>query len=227
MRNRLLFLGLLLGAVVLVFEYINEEPPQSLSEIDKSVSFAEKRAPATSSSQQQPSNKARAGSGPSYPSEESPEAVKKFKSWFETVSADIEASGSSNFFGLDEIKQRASQLTLDQQEWLVQLAVDTQAAAKRKIMAVFLLSEGGLHTTASLAEFVEAPLQAKGIGEPHSPDETRNMQEKSLRVMAIDSLAEKAKTDRDSYDLLVSSIGRIEDPYLKSYAERKLAEIAN
>lgn len=122
-----------------------------------------------------------------------------------------------------EIRKVVAKITPSQARQLLHTARNGAAPAGEKILATYLMVEGGMNTRKELIDFVKDEMAA--AGEPHTEDEINGVREKSLRIMAIDGLFSQAQKDPSSREALVSEIGSIQDPYIKAYAQRKLEEL--
>lgn len=122
-----------------------------------------------------------------------------------------------------EIRNVVAKITPSQARQLLHTARNGAAPAGEKILATYLMVEGGMNTRKELIDFVNDEMAA--AGEPHSEEEINGVREKSLRIMAIDGLFSQAQKDPSSRATLVTEIGSIQDPYIKAYAQRKLEEL--
>lgn len=122
-----------------------------------------------------------------------------------------------------EIRKVVAKITPSQARQLLHTARNSTAPAGEKILATYLMVEGGLTTRNELLDFVNDEMAA--AGEPHTHEEVNGVREKSLRIMAIDGLFSQAQKDPGARAALVSQIGSIQDPYIKAYAQRKLEEL--
>jgi hypothetical protein len=147
----------------------------------------------------------------------------EFQKWI------AEEAKSLNYHNVDGAKKEAqirevvAKITPAQAQQLLHTARNSSAPAGEKILATYLMVEGGLNTRKELLDFVNDEV-APG-GEPHSEDEVKGVREKSLRIMAIDGLFSQAQKDPGARAALAREIETIQDPYIKGYAERKLEEL--
>lgn len=99
-------------------------------------------------------------------------------------------------------------------------ALSEVSSAKEKILSVYLLA-GAKQSTKVLQDFISAPLKGASEPEPHTIEETKSMQEKTLRVMAIDALAERAVKDSEAREALLRLAESVQDAGLRDYILRK------
>ncbi|MCB0420404.1 MAG: hypothetical protein KDD61_05380 [Bdellovibrionales bacterium] len=155
------------------------------------------------------------------------ESMDAFRQWFSEESGRLEDMGPMSPEYLESLSNRAASLADAEQAELVKIARNLSEPAQKKILAVYMLSLGKSGTLQSLTDFIEAPLQAEPDADPHSPEDAKRVQEKSLKIMAIEALVEQAKTDPQARSLLERSMENIADPYLRNYAKRKLTELTH
>ncbi len=123
-----------------------------------------------------------------------------------------------------EIQRVVTQMTQAQSRQLLHTALNPNAPAAEKILSTYLLAEGGARSREELVALAKAPLSGK-VGEPHSEEEVAGVREKSLRIMAIDGLFSDAQRDPRARASLASYVADAQDPFLKAYAQSKLAEL--
>jgi len=110
-------------------------------------------------------------------------------------------------------------------EFFKSVALTLKLPAQKRILATYIMIIGGNDSLEDIGEFIQAPLDAPPNPAPHSVDETTAGREKAMRVMAIDALADRAKSDPSAKTALAKMIPDIQDPWVKSYAEKKLKEL--
>ena len=76
-----------------------------------------------------------------------------------------------------------------------------------------------------LKELIVSPISE--TGETHSVAEMNSMRDKTLRIMALDGLSSRAQSDAQARATLAKAIDEIQDPYVKSYAEKQLSRLEN
>lgn len=175
----------------------------------------------SSSSEAKPVTDSQAGPSAAIP----PSSEENFSAWLSEESKHLDHLVADIPEKTLQLKKMAAQLTQNQMQLLLRTSLNVSAAASERILSTFLLVEGGHHTVATLTKLATAPLSNPGPHETHSTEETLGMQDKSLRIMAIDGLVEQAKENPQARELLAKHIADIKDPYLRAYAERRLAEL--
>jgi len=98
------------------------------------------------------------------------------------------------------------------------------APAKEKIFAAFVLAEAGDRANVQLQQLITAPVITTAPQEPHSEGEMKGIQERSLRLMALEALIGRAEHDPAAREVLEHSIPNIPDTYMKQLAQRRLDE---
>lgn len=146
----------------------------------------------------------------------------EFTQWYETESSNVENSVSSPKEKEQELRSKAQQLTPAEVQYLARLSLQKEAAANKKIFAVYLLSLAPQNTQSGLATIIQAPLEYAGLHEVHSTEETLSMQETTLRRMAFDALLEQTKGNHVLRDKLKEIVSQMKDASLRDYAERSL-----
>lgn len=100
-----------------------------------------------------------------------------------------------------------------------------------RILAAYLLGHSGYANVGDLAALALSPIKLDGKPEAHSLAETQQVQERALRVLAINRLADLARggdaaAAKKALDHLTLIIKTVKDPSVKNYAENKLKEIS-
>lgn len=103
-------------------------------------------------------------------------------------------------------------------------ALAPQAAANERILSAYLLVSAGEKAWSAIQELLLAPL-SRARAEPHTIEEAKAMQEKALRLMAVDGLAEQAATNARARELLSRMASEVQDPGLRNYILQKLGEL--
>lgn len=147
-----------------------------------------------------------------------------FREW---IRAEAKKLNSTNLDGEKE-EQRLSEFLahIDRQKsrLLLQVAQSGSSAGER-ILSTYLLVKGGPRTRSELQQLITSPLPDRGPVEPHTLEETLGIREKSLRIMAVDGLVSQAAKDPNARNVLAKAVEDIQDPYIKDYARRRLAEL--
>lgn len=123
-----------------------------------------------------------------------------------------------------DVNARAARLTAEERQELLRTANDAQASAGEKVLSTFLLVQAGARAHAELRALIAQPVAP--TGEPHSEQELASMRDKTLRIMAIDGLAETAKRDPRAREALTKVVGEISDKQLKTYARERVEQLS-
>ena len=149
----------------------------------------------------------------------------EFQKWVSEEGQLINQRGMDSEQKRRELIAIAKQLTPSKANHLLKVASNAASAAGDKIVAAFLLIEAGNLAQEQLGALIASPLVYGGKQEPHSEGELRGTQERSMRVMAIEGLATRAESDSSARTTLERTIPTIPDPYIRGYAEKRLAQI--
>jgi hypothetical protein len=123
------------------------------------------------------------------------------------------------------LRKAIAELDAAKLKQLLQTVLNPFASAGARIYSIYLMSEAGAVAQNHVATFLSQPLPNYGESRPHTEAETRNSQERAMRVMAIDGLAARAAKDPSALATLENSAAHISDPIVRRYAERKIREI--
>ncbi|MCM2352153.1 MAG: hypothetical protein NDI63_00960 [Pseudobdellovibrio sp.] len=155
----------------------------------------------------------------------------QFKAWFDS---EVHLMNQYNV-NEEQMQQRYLELTAKmtpaQFKQLSVVARTKSPNVNERILAAYLLGYSGYANINDLSALVTAPIQLDGKPEPHSVAETQQVQERALRVLAINRLANLAQgNDPEQAKKAVAELKRLattlKDPSLKNYAENKLKEIS-
>lgn len=155
----------------------------------------------------------------------------QFKVWFDS---EVNLMNQYNV-NEDQMQQRYLELTAKmtpaQFKQLSVVARTKSPNVNERILAAYLLGYSGYANINDLSALVTAPIQLDGKPEPHSVAETQQVQERALRVLAINRLANLAQgNDPAQAKKAVAELKRLattlKDASLKNYAENKLKEIS-
>lgn len=148
----------------------------------------------------------------------------EFKDWIRREASQLDAIGIDTADRERKIRRALSTLTAGQSRQLLQTAKDPKAPSREKILSTYLLVESGAQGQRELAELIKSPMD-KAVVTPHSEAEYKGVRDKSLRIMAIDGLYARARSDREAHEHLARVTSQIEDPFVRSYAEDKLRQL--
>ena len=225
LKNRKLFYIVLIIALAAVFYYEHRKLDSNLSHIESDVS-AEKNQESVVANRQDINKIDSQSAPPSAAAAAIPAdgtAAPSFPSWFAEEANNLEASSTNPAEKESLLKARAQKLTPAEIVFLQKKAIDTKATAKERISAAYLLTLS--NSVESLAQLSQAALSLPFPQAVHSTGEALLGQEKAIRVMAIDELFNRVKTDAALRKQLPEIISKISDPALKQYALRRYQEL--
>lgn len=124
-----------------------------------------------------------------------------------------------------QIREVVKKITPQQSRRLLDTVKNPKATSGEKIISTFLLVEGGLKTQKELTELITAPLVENQDYAPHSAEEMRGIREKSLRIMAVDGLFSRAKTEPGARAELARAASESADPTIRAYAQDKIRQL--
>ena len=124
-----------------------------------------------------------------------------------------------------KVREEAAAMGEAEFRYAKDLALLTTAPANERILAVYLLARAQPRSWAVLADIVSAPLPNSGRAEPHSVDEAKAAQEKAMRLIPIDELADAAVKNLESREELKRWEAAQRDPTVKRYIQRKISEL--
>jgi hypothetical protein len=149
----------------------------------------------------------------------------QFQSWLAKEARQLDSPSVDSAVKQREMRRIARNLTPAQSRHLGETALAESAPVGTRILSAYLLVEGGLNTQDELRRVIQAPLKNQGPAPAHSENELKGAQEKSLRIMAIDGLASRAKTDPRARQALEQAAHESADAYIRQYAERRLLRL--
>lgn len=150
-----------------------------------------------------------------------PSASASLRNWL-----DQNANSMTSFSESDRVKleQQVQKLSHEDFKSLRIFALSINAPANVRVLSVYLLGESARGVN-ELKKFLSEDVNIIENAPAHSVDETANGREKALRVMAIEQLIKNSPTPQMAYQRLAGMIPEISDPWLKSFAQRRLADI--
>lgn len=155
----------------------------------------------------------------------------QFKIWFDS---EVKIMDQYNV-NTDQLQQRYLELTAKMKpEQFSKLSVIARTKSDRvneRVLAAYLLGYAGYANISDLAALVQAEFKLDGEPTAHSAAETQQVQEQSLRVLAINRLADLARGDDKVLALkalaqLKLIVKNVKNITLKNYAQNKLNEIS-
>jgi hypothetical protein len=157
--------------------------------------------------------------------------AEEFKKWFEDEVSLMSQFNVNEEAYRDRYLQITAKMTPEQFKILAEKAATKTTNASEKMLAAYLLGYAGYESATDLASFAASDIQLDGAPNPHSAAETQATQERAIRVLAINRLADLARGDDGSAANaarveLEKLISRIKDPSLKNYAQNKIKELS-
>lgn len=151
------------------------------------------------------------------------ERLVRFRAWREKEAASLDSIKVEERAHQQNIEATVKSFTPVEWEEVLRSLLDLEGAANERILSAYLLGLGGFDFIEGVEKILDQRLP-EGPTQPHSVEETRNMREKSLRVLVIEELIQQAKKDPSKRELLAQTIRRIDDPYLRDLANRRMKE---
>ncbi len=155
----------------------------------------------------------------------------QFKEWF-----DSEVKLMNQYNVNEEVVQQrylqiTGKMTPAQFKQLAVVARTKSPNVNDRILAAYLLGYAGYANVADLSALVLSPIKLDGKPEAHSLAETQQVQERALRILAINRLADLARGDdvaaaNKALAELTKLSRSVKDLSVKNYAENKLKEIS-
>lgn len=152
-----------------------------------------------------------------------PTAQKPFKIWFADEYKNLEDRTGDQEEKEAVLRDRASRLSSEELSYLRTQATNSTATAKERIAATYLISLGP--SIESIIAIAKTPLSLPNPQPVHSIGESLLMQEKAIRVMAIDELFNRALSNSTLRREILQLINQIQDPGLKQYALKRYQEL--
>jgi hypothetical protein len=123
------------------------------------------------------------------------------------------------------VQAEADQLTAADLQFLATKAQGLNSRASDRILSAYLLISSKEKGWGPLRDLVLAPLQGKPDAPPHTVDEAQAMQEKTIRIMAIEGLFEQALKNRQAREEFLRILSELRDPTLVNYAQKRAKEL--
>ncbi len=220
---------ILLAGILLVFFWERDKLSSTLDTVENESKSA--LSPTSSSGSvnpaASPTNAATAGSGQNQVSENSVtnKTPQQFAAWLKTEASSLDRSDRRNADKDTLLRQQALQFTPENINYLRATATNKLAPANEKIVAAYLLTLASSNSQQALQEIAQTPFSLSNPQPAHSIGETTLMQEKAIRVVAIDELFIRHENDAISRQELATALQKIPDPSLRQYALKRLAEL--
>ncbi len=122
-----------------------------------------------------------------------------------------------------ELRDKASRFTTEDISFLARTSTNAKATANERIEATYLLTLSS--STSALIGIAKTPLSLPSPQPVHSIGETLLMQEKAIRIMAIDELFNRVKDNAALRPTLLQAINQIKDEAVKHYALKRYQEL--
>lgn len=221
-KKNLIYTLLLLGFAFILFRE-NKKLSGSLDTIE----IGSKKETANASG---PVNSADTAGATTSPADESttPQAKNKasdFADWLRSEAELLDKNNSENQDKEIILRQKAAQFSGDEIQYLRKAATDTAVSANERITAVYFLTIASEIALPSLFDVAAAAYSLPNPQPAHSLGESTLMQEKAIRVVAIDELFIRFENNAITRSQLENGIQRIADPGLKQYALNRLLEL--
>ena len=155
----------------------------------------------------------------------------QFKAWFGSEVEMMNQYNVNEEVVLQRYLQVTKKMTPAQFAQLSIVARTKSPNINNRILAAYLLGFSGYANIGDLTALALSPIKLEGKPEAHSVAETQQVQERALRVLAINRLADLARGD----DVAASkkALAQLQlisrsstDPNIKLYAQNKLKEIS-
>lgn len=130
----------------------------------------------------------------------------------------------------DHYQKIGENLSPEQFKLLSDVILNRKAILNERILSAYLIGYAGYSSIEDLARVISAEIKVDGAPVAHSLAETQMVQERAMRVLAINRLVDLAKgpdknAANNAKDQLTKLIPTIKDATLRNYAQSKLTEI--
>ncbi len=222
-KNKKLTSFIILAGFILIFFWEKQKLSTSLNLVENDVATSKKQGSAA------PSEKSGlSGSNPVATQPEAPAAAQtasEFAAWLKNEASMLDKSDANNSEKEIILKEKASKFSAENIQFLKNTATDVKVSANERIMAAYFLTLSTENYVGALGELAAAPYSLPNPQPVHSLGETTLMQEKAIRVMAIDEIFARFQNNSVSADQVNQFIGQILDADLKQYAEKRWREL--
>lgn len=149
----------------------------------------------------------------------------QFADWLKSEAQLLDKNDPNNADKEIILKAKAAQFTESNIKYLRKIATDAAASANERIVAVYFLSLSSDKALPELIDVAGSPFSLPNPQPVHSIGEATLMQEKAIRVVAIDELFNRFENNAITRAQLENGISRISESSLKQYAARRLADL--
>ena len=220
---------ILLAGILLVFFWERDKLSSTLDTVEnESKSALNAKTSGNPTNVSTDTNSAAAtdlGQNPSLENSVTGKTSEQFAQWLKNEAASVDRSDRANSDKDVVLRQLALQFTAENINYLRATATNKLAPANEKIVAAYLLTLAPSSSQEALQEIAQTPFSLASPQPAHSIGETTLMQEKAIRVVAIDELFIRLENDAISRQQLEAAIQKIPDPFLRQYALKRLAEL--
>ncbi|MES2802140.1 MAG: hypothetical protein V4654_06580 [Bdellovibrionota bacterium] len=155
----------------------------------------------------------------------------QFKEWFDSEVSLMNQYNVSEDVVNQRYLQLTGKMTPAQFKQLAVVARTKSPNVNDRILAAYLLGFSGYANLEDLTALALSPIKLEGKPEAHSLAETQEVQERALRILAINRLADLARGENTAaanraLAELTKLSRSVKDLTVKSYAENKLKEIS-
>lgn len=227
-RQKFIYIILLVG-VLLVFFWERDKLSSTLDSVEKDSKLA--LSPKSSGNPTNTLADANNAAGtsvvqnPSLENSVTGKTPEQFAQWLKNEASSVDRSDRANADKEAVLRQLALQFTPENISYLRTTATAKSAPANEKIVAVYLLTLATSSSQEALQEIAQTPFSLASPQPAHSIGETTLMQEKAIRVVAIDELFIRLENDTITRQQLEATIQKIPDLFLRQYALKRLAEL--
>lgn len=155
----------------------------------------------------------------------------QFKEWFDSEVVLMNQYNVSEDVVQQRYLQITGKMTPAQFKQLSLVARTKSPRVNDRVLAAYLLGFSGYANIQDLTALAMSPIKLEGKPEAHSMAETQQVQERALRILAINRLADLARGENaaeanKALAELAKLSRSVKDPNVKIYAENKLKEIS-
>lgn len=215
-RRSILILGVLViwGAAIFLWKKNHQPLAQNLTTIQQWISST--RVPAAQIFEEEVTNVSSDMPGT--------EANAVFKAWFRDEARKLDTRGVSTKAIEDDLKNQSQKFSRSQWSYLVDRSEMAEAPMGERILATYLLSLAS-ENIQDMMNVAMASNSNPGPHPPHSLDEIADAQERALKIMALDAIAQGSQSREEKIAALESVIADLEDPTVLKYAQQKVADL--
>jgi len=147
-----------------------------------------------------------------------------FISYLQTEAEKLNAPKVNAELAEQEIAAQAASMGENEIRYARDLALGPQNPANQRILSAFLLGAAGAKGRQACRDLILMTTNS-ARAQPHSVDELKNTQAKSISGMCVDALAEQALRDPSAREELQRIASEVKDETLKKLVQQKLREL--